>query len=195
MQQDELLRHIVKILERLELRYFVTGSIAAMYFGEPRFTNDIDIVLDLPETRISVFCAEFSSDDFYLSEETARRATKTGGQFNIIHPLSGLKIDLMVPTDSLFNRSRFQRAKKARPGADYEAMFASPEDIILKKMEYFQKGGSDKHLRDIAGILKISGETLDEEYIEGWADTMGLETLWRTLRMRALDAKRAADES
>ncbi len=49
---DDLLCSVIDILERLELRYFVTGSVAAIYYGEPRFTNDIDVVVDLPAERI-----------------------------------------------------------------------------------------------------------------------------------------------
>src|SRR4051812_49875741 len=97
MEPSELLQRIVAILERLGLRYFVTGSMATIFFGEPRFTNDIDIVVDLPVNRIAEFCAAFPAPEFYLSEETVHRAVSRRGQFNIIHPASGLKVDVMVP--------------------------------------------------------------------------------------------------
>jgi len=183
MEQSELLRFIVLVLERLGLRYFVTGSTASIFFGEPRFTNDIDIVVDLPLDRVGDLCAALTSD-FYLSEEAARRAVERRGQFNILHPVSGLKVDVMVPKDTMFNRSRFARMKRIKPEPDFEAYFASPEDVIVKKMEFFREGGSEKHLRDITGILKITGDDLDREYIENWAENMGLETLWRTLLRR-----------
>ncbi len=181
MEQSELLRFMVSVLERLGLRYFVTGSTASIFFGEPRFTNDIDIVVDLSMRRVAEFCAEFPEGDFYLSEEAVRRAVNRHGVFNILHPASGLKVDVMVPEDTMFNRSRFARMKRVRPESDFEACFASAEDVIVKKMEFFREGGSEKHLRDITGILKISGDDLDRDYIEGWADNMGLETIWRTL--------------
>lgn len=66
----------------------------------------------------------------------------------------------------------------------FESSFSSAEDVILMKMEFFRQGGSDKHLRDITGILKLRGDRLDTDYIENWADQMGLETIWRTLRSR-----------
>ncbi len=72
MEQSELLRFVVEALERIGLRYFVTGSMATIFFGEPRFTNDIDIVVDLPADKIAPLCAAFPSPDFYLSEETVR---------------------------------------------------------------------------------------------------------------------------
>ena len=187
MDQPELLQRTVEVLERLGLRYFVTGSMATIFFGEPRFTNDIDIVVDLPRGRISEFCAAFPSPDFYLSEETVLRAVSRRGQFNIIHPASGLKVDVMVPVDSLFNRSRFARAKKVRPAPDFDATFSSAEDVILKKMEAYLEGGSEKHLRDIAGVLRISGVSLDRGYIEDWADRMGTSEIWQEVQKRSAE--------
>ena len=182
MTPDELLAYVVKALESLELRYFVTGSIAAMYYGEPRFTNDIDVVVELTEELVPDLVEQFGTSEFYLSEETVRRAVRQRSMFNILHPEGGLKVDIMIPEESLFNRNRFERSRRVRPGQDYEAVFASAEDIILKKMEFFREGGSDKHLRDIASMMKIEGEILDREYIENWAENLGLETIWKSLK-------------
>ena len=184
MEQSELLRYFTSVLEQLHLRYFVTGSVATIFFGEPRFTNDIDIVVDLPPNRISDFCRAFP-DEFYLSEEAVRRAVSRKRQFNVIHPASGLKVDVMVPAEDTFNRSRFARAKRLRPAQDYDVVFASPEDVILKKLEYHLQGGSEKHLRDIAGILKISGEQLDYTYIDDWSVRLGLQETWSKVRAAA----------
>ncbi len=184
MTQDELLRHVVGVLERLKLRYFVTGSIASIYYGEPRLTNDIDVVVDLPERSIPEFCAAFPSAEFYLSDEAVTRAIRGRGTFNILHPSSGLKVDVIVPEETLFNHYRFQRARRVQAGEGLESSFSSAEDVILMKMEFFRQGSSDKHLRDITGILKLSGDQLDIDYIENWADQMGVETIWRTLRSR-----------
>jgi hypothetical protein len=178
MEQFELLHHVVGVLERIGLRYFVTGSMATIFFGEPRFTNDIDIVVDLSSGKIPELCAAFPAPEFYLSEETVWRAVSRRGQFNIIHPSSGLKVDVMVPADSPFNQSRFTRMKRVRPSLDFDAAFSSPEDVILKKMESYRDGGSEKHLRDIAGVLKISGDHLDRAYITEWADRMGTAEIW-----------------
>ena len=185
MEQSELLRRVTGVLERLGLRYFVTGSVATIFFGEPRFTNDIDIVVDLPPAKISAFCAEFPEEDFYLSEESARRAVARRGQFNLIHPRSGLKVDFMVPGDSALDRSRFLRARRLSSGPDFEAYFSSPEDVILKKMEFFQEGHSEKHLRDIAGVLKVSGDQVDRSYIEDWVSKLGLEEVWEEVLRRS----------
>ena len=181
MEQSEFLRYVVDALEQLGIRYFVTGATASIFYGEPRFTNDIDVVVDLGREDVPRFCAQFPAEDFYLSEEAAVRAVEQKGIFNILHPASALKVDVIVPADTMFNRSRFARIQRVRPDEDLEAAFSSAEDVIVQKMDFFRQGGSEKHLRDIASILRISGDSLDLEYIEGWADHLGLETIWRTI--------------
>ncbi len=186
MAPSELLRYCVTALERLRLPYFVTGSVATVYYGEPRFTNDIDVVVALTLPRVSQFCRAFHQPEFYLSEEAVREAVERHGQFNIIHPTSGLKIDMMIPEDTPFNESRFSRVKRIKLSDNYEACFAAAEDVILKKLEYYREGGSEKHLRDIAGVLKISGEQVDMSYIAAWAARMGLDSVWESVKNRAI---------
>ncbi len=185
MEQSELLRYLVAALERLGLRYLVTGSVATTLYGWPRMTIDIDVVVDLPLNKIKLFCRAFPSEEYYLSEEAIREAITTRGQFNIIHPASGLKVDVIIPEESAFNQERFARAWRVWPDQDYSASFASPEDVIIKKLEFYGKGGSDKHLSDIAGVLAISGEKLDRKYIDGWVRKLGLEGDWRMVQERA----------
>ena len=185
MEHSELLRYVVGAIERLGLPYMVTGSVATIFFGEPRFTNDIDIVLTLAPEQIAEFCQAFPSAEFYLSEEAVREAVQQHGQFNIIHPTSGLKVDFIIPQDTSYDRTRFARARRVRPAGDYEASFASIEDVIIKKMEYYREGGSEKHLRDITGVLKISGSEVDGDYIADWARELGLESIWKAIRNRA----------
>lgn len=179
MEQHDLLRLLCRQLEDLGLRYFITGSTVTIFFGEPRFTNDIDVVVDLPPDAVATLCARFPAADFYVSEEAATQAVRSGTQFNIIHPGSGLKIDVMVPRPSDFNQSRFSRVRRVAAGDDWTATFSSPEDAILKKLEYFREGGSEKHLRDIAGVIGTMRQELDFGYIEEWAARLGVADLWR----------------
>lgn len=181
MEQDELLRHLVGALERLGLPYLVTGSIATIYYGEPRFTNDIDVVVELPASRINDFLREFPDDSFYASEEAARRAVAGHRQFNVIHPASGLKVDVVIPAGDALDRSRFARRRRVSLGPGCTASFAAPEDVVLKKMVFYRDGGSDKHLRDIAGVLQVSGAEVDREYVAEWADRLGLSDLWESI--------------
>jgi hypothetical protein len=172
------------IIEDLGLRYFITGSTATIFYGEPRFTNDIDVVVELNEQRIAEFCRRFPQSEFYVSEAAAREAVLNKSQFNIIHPTSGLKVYVIVPNSSPFNESRFVRIRRLHAAEDFEACFASPEDAIIKKMDFYQQGGSEKHLRDIAGVLKISRDQIDMTYITRWAVQMGLGNLWNTIQQQ-----------
>ena len=136
----ELLERVVAIFERLGIPYFVTGSVAAMAYGEPRLTNDIDIVAEVVERHIPLLVAAFPAEDYYISAEMIREAVRQRSQFNIIHPASGLKVDVIIRHDTPFDRSRFQRVRRIHPAPSYEANFAAPEDVIIKKMEYYSEG-------------------------------------------------------
>ncbi len=85
MELQELLERLVTALERLHIPYLITGSVASMAYGEPRLTNDIDVVVDLNETHVQGLLAQFSPEQFYLSDEAIRDALVRKGQFNIIH--------------------------------------------------------------------------------------------------------------
>lgn len=184
MELFDFLQKVVEVFENLEIPYVVTGSVASMAYGEPRLTNDIDIVADIVEEQIPKIVAAFPADEFYLNKQAIREAIGHRNQFNIIHPGSGLKVDIILKQDTPFDNSRFGRARRIHPAESYQASFAAPEDVIIKKMEYYKEGGSDKHLRDITGILKISGEELDREYIAGWAQRLGLSEIWDTIVKR-----------
>ena len=151
---------------------------ATIAYGEPRLTNDIDLVVRLSPLQVRPLCDAFPEAEFYVSPEAAITAVKRCGQFNILHPTSGLKIDVMVADESAFNESRFGRTRLLSVAPDITAAFASPEDVILKKLEYFREGGSEKHLRDITGVLKIMGTELDHQYLTVWAQRMGVSALW-----------------
>jgi hypothetical protein len=179
VDQDDLLRHVALACSALRLRYFVTGSMATLFYGEPRFTNDIDVVVDLPMDQVDEFVGRFPEEEFYLSRETILRAIEHRTQFNVIHPSSGLKIDVMIPSGGSFDQSRFARSRQLQPADDYEATFASPEDVIVKKMEYYREGGSEKHLRDISGMLELGDDGIDRAYISEWADRLDLAEIWR----------------
>lgn len=184
MEQPDLLRHACEVCDRLGLSYFVTGSTATIAYGEPRFTNDIDIVIDLPTDRVADFCAGFPEADFYLSLDAVTQAVATRHQFNVLHPGSGLKIDFIVMTESEFDQSRRSRRRELAVLPDQSVPFASPEDVILKKLTYYWEGGSEKHLRDIAGVLRVQGEALDRAYIEAWAAKLGVSELWQQVVQR-----------
>jgi hypothetical protein len=179
MEQSDLLRHVCEILEELSLPYLVTGSQATIAFGEPRFTNDIDIVVALTPERLDSFVKRFPADEFYLSRSAAVEAIARHSMFNIIHPTSGLKIDVIIPGESAYEQSRFERGRRVQISPDFAATFASPEDVIIKKLQFYKIGNSDRHLRDIAGVLKVSGEAIDRDYVTANAEQFGVGDIWK----------------
>jgi hypothetical protein len=189
LEPSDLMKRVVTILENFHLRYFVTGSIASMYYGEPRLTLDVDIVVDLPLARVREFCSAFPIDEFYVSEDAARDAVRRCSQFNILHPESGLKVDIMIPDTGELDQARLQRARRVVPFSGFEAFFSSPEDVILKKLDYYREGQSEKHVRDIASMLKVNGDTLDVGYIEQWAQRLNLMAEWRVMQDRVKGGK------
>lgn len=181
MEQPELLRYAFDALERQGVPYMLVGSLASMLYGEPRMTRDIDFVVDLPVSRAEALCAEFPSPEFYVSLPAARQAAAQGGQFNVIHPSSGNKIDLMIARRDAWGRTQLARRLRKEVLQGTTGFVASPEDVILAKLWYYQDGGSDKHLRDIAAMLQISGTEIDRNYIEEWAAQLGLVEPWRAV--------------
>jgi hypothetical protein len=184
MEQAELLKYLAKSLDELHIPYLLTGSMATIAYGEPRFTNDIDVVVAMTAGHVQAFCAAFHAPDFYCPREVVEEAVRQKFQFNILHPESGLKVDVIMASDSAFDRSRLGRGVRLPAGADFEATFAAPEDVIVKKLQYFREGGSEKHLRDIVGVLKVQGERIDQVYLADWVARLDLGNEWQLIVAR-----------
>jgi hypothetical protein len=181
VDQRDLLRRVLDAFAASEVEYLLVGSVASAAYGEPRLTLDIDVVVALTAAHLPHFLSFFPTPEFYLSSDAAAEAVRSEKQFNIIHPASGWKIDIIVKKADEFDRSRFGRRRIIPVFPDRSASVASPEDIIIKKMELYREGGSEKHLRDISGILRVSGDGLDFPYIEVWAGRKGLTEIWRAI--------------
>jgi hypothetical protein len=184
MDQSELMRLVIKALETIGIPYMITGSHASAYYGEPRFTRDIDIVADINHGQVEDFITYFPSNEFYCDKEMMEAEIERRGQFNVIHTPSGVKIDIILTKTTPFSQEEFCRRRRSPVFSDQRAYFASPEDVIIKKMEYYKEGGSEKHLRDITGILKITGEEVDRGYIAEWARRLGLSEIWDAILRR-----------
>lgn len=185
MDPTDLLGVVGAQLDRIGCPRFTTGSVASMVYGEPRFTNDIDIVVRLDERGAREIAAAFVGDDWYVSAEAAVDAVRRRGMFNIIHVPSGLKVDLIVAPNDPYDTARFARVRSIRMPDGRLEPFSSPEDVILKKLAFFRESGSDKHLRDIATIVAVQGaEALDWEYMALWAGRLGVEAEFERVRPR-----------
>ncbi len=172
---------IVQKLEVNDIHYMIVGSIASMIYGEPRLTHAMDLVIDIAPQDAKKFEAIFPGSDFYcppievLSSEIVHR-----GQFNLIHHETGLKIDCMVRKQSEHAQTEFSRRQKVPFWEGLEAYIAAPEDVIIKKLEFYREGGSEKHISDIRGIL---AETqIDEPYLQEWLKKLDLLTAWRKVQ-------------
>jgi hypothetical protein len=129
-------------------------------------------------------CQAFPESDFYVSHAAAVDAVKHARQFNVIHPASGHKIDFMVAGNSDWSNAQLARCKQVQILPDLVAAVAAPEDVILGKLIYYREGGSEKHLRDIAGILRISGDVVDRDYIDQVAAQQGVVDAWHAALTR-----------
>ena len=157
---------VVQKLEQLSIPYMVAGGFAAIFYGEPRLTIDIDIVADLKVSHIKPLLGAFPFPDYYLSEESMRDAIRRRFPFNIIQTATAAKVDLIPLPKDVFSRVAFSRRQRMvfnQVGA--EAYFISAEDIVLAKLFAFEQTGSDKHLRDIKGVLVAQWGQLDLETI------------------------------
>ena len=184
MTQADLLCHVVDTFEELGINYMISGSQASIYYGEPRLTQDIDIVADLTVAHVPGLQARFPPPEFSLAEDAIRDSISTRGQFNIIHPESGLKVDVIARKDTPYDLVEFSRRQRLPALEEREAYFARPEDVIIYKMIYYREGGSERHLRDIAGIMRISGSEVDPGYIEEWARRLDLGDIWDAIQRR-----------
>lgn len=168
------------MLEALDVPYAIGGSVASIAYGEPRATLDIDVVVDLDAPDIARLMDHLDPDVFHLDAEQAADAVARKGQFNVIVPKAGLKIDFFVAGDEIELRQIADRRRlPALP--DLDANFSPPEELILKKLQYFAAGGSDKHLRDIAAMLAISPEEIDRTDIATRAADLGLSDSWHVV--------------
>ena len=181
MDQSEFVRMFVHTAERLRIEYFITGSLASMYYGETRFTNDADIAVEMTEKDAVGVCAAFPDSDFYSDPLMAVEAVRRHGMFNIIHAAGNLKIDVMVADDTPFNRSRFARKRRVWFYESLEAFISAPEDVILSKLVFYKEGRSEKHTRDIASMVKISWDLLDTQYLAGWSLILCVQDIWRSI--------------
>lgn len=176
----DVLSDIADRLDKLGIDYILVGSLASMFYGRPRFTNDIDLVVQIKATQLKKFQTHFQIEDYYcppieiLSDEVLRH-----GSFNLIHHESNIKIDINLKKPTDFYESEFLRRQKVKLSEKCEVYMASAEDIILKKLDFFREGGSEKHLNDIKEIMMET--EVDRAYLDSWIEQMGLQKEWKKI--------------
>ena len=177
----ELIETFIAPLERHRLRYLVTGSVAAMAYGEPRLTNDIDLILEIQSTDVDSLRLVFPETGFYLPPADvihSERIRPQRGHFNIIHLESMLKADVYLAGADPLHRQAFENSLRMEIDGIHVA-FAPPDYVILRKLEFFKEGGSEKHLRDISSMLAESGSEIDQDYLDQETRERGLSIPWQ----------------
>jgi hypothetical protein len=181
MLEPDLIELFVRPLDRLQVRYLVSGSVAAMLYGEPRVTHDIDCIVFLRASDVARLPEAFAAPEFYLPPAgviLTEVARERKGHFNIIHPDSGLKADFYTANRDEFHAWAFRHVRRYSIGSG-DIKLAPPEYVIVRKLEYFREGGSEKHLRDIRAILQVSSDKLNLADLNEWVQRQGVEKEWK----------------
>ena len=181
--EHELIDLVANVCEELDLPYAIGGSMASMTYGEFRLTHDIDVVISLGANDVPRFLARFPLSEYYHDERAALDAVRTGGQFNVILTRAALKIDVHVAADDIARR-QVSRSRRLKSPSGRLANFSPPEELILMKMVYFDYSASEKQLRDITSMLRISGSEIDLELVRTLAAAHGLTHVWEAVRKR-----------
>jgi hypothetical protein len=160
-------------LEVARVPYMLTGSFAMAYYGKPRMTRDLDIVVSMNDRHV-VPVVSLLSPDFYIDADSVRSAVASQRLFNLMHLSTGIKVDLIVKKDSEYRHVEFERRRQVRIG-DISTWIVSCEDLILSKLEWARESGSELQRRDVKSLLHLS---MDRAYLQDWASQLGLaETL------------------
>ena len=174
-----VLEKLTDILDKLKIAYVIGGSMASSAYGAVRFTQDADITVEPFEPIYDKFIEAVESD-FYVSKQALQQALQNRSSFNIISFETAFKIDIFIRTESEFQKQLFSHSRKLRLGArEKKLIFASPEDIILLKLDWYRKSDytSQRQWTDVLGVLAMQKERVDFEYLNNWAATLKLNEL------------------
>jgi len=171
---------VTGILEELDIAYVIGGSVASTVYGRIRTTMDVDIVAKLRADHVQLLAAALKSD-FYVDSNSVYEAIQRHSSCSFIHLETMFKVDLFVVGDRPFDRLQIERRIRKILGdkPQESAYVATVEDIILAKLDWYRLGGeqSERQWRDVLGILQISGEHLDQDYLRQTAAGLGVTEL------------------
>jgi hypothetical protein len=177
MTAADLFRRVVALLEAAGVPYMLTGSFASSYHGLPRATQDIDFVIAPARDQLLDLVRRFPAAQYYVDEAAALEALTHESQFNVIDLATGWKIDFIFRRARLFSQTEF--ARRTRTEVQGLPLFiATAEDVLIAKLEWAQRGGSQRQLEDVAGLLRVRGVDLDLAYVTRWVEALGLSEEW-----------------
>jgi hypothetical protein len=182
----DALAQLLNGLDRLEIPYYVGGSVASTFYGIYRTTNDVDLVADIAPEQAGEL-AECIGKDFYVDPETVRAAITRGRAFNVVHFASAYKIDIFPVKHDLYSQAAFARRAfrelRSLGPEPVECAVATAEDTVLSKLVWYRAGGeaSERQWNDLRGIRMVSGAVLDYEYLRKWAPYLKVDDLLERL--------------
>jgi hypothetical protein len=184
VNEASLISLFVRPLNELRIPYMVTGGVASVVYGEPRLTRDIDLVIELEPQDAVRFAGLWPPADFYVPpveviRDESRRSSH--GHFNVIHHRTALRADVYLPGNDPLGTWALARTVNRRVGDD-DVVMAPIEYVVLSKLRYFQLGRSDRHLRDVHQMLRVSGDFVDRPELDRWVAQLGLEREWTRAR-------------
>jgi hypothetical protein len=181
MPEPSLFPIFVSRLNNLSIPYMITGAVASIIYGEPRLTNDIDLVIDMKSDDVETFADAFPLEDFYCPPPEVIRleiGRPQRGHFNLIHHATGFKADIYPSGRDELHHWGLQNRKPV--DVEGEKFWLAPaEYVILRKLEYYREGLSEKHLRDISGILAFSSDEIDFKMLEAQISARALKKEWK----------------
>jgi hypothetical protein len=184
MDENEPLWLFVDPLNEAEIAYMVTGATAAILYGGPRLTNDLDLVVELTLSQIARLSILFPEERFYCPPAdviAVEQGRSSRGHFNLIHHETGYKADIYLTGSDPFHAWGLGHRRELRLERR-RIWVAPPEYVIVRKLEYHREGGSSKHLEDIRAMLGISGSSLDTAFLDAELTARGLADQWRLLQ-------------
>jgi hypothetical protein len=152
--------------------------------AEPRFAQDVDVVVFPDADDAWGLARAFPEPDYHVSMEAIRQAIADCGLFNVIHAATSNKADLIVSSRDHLSKLQLSRRRLVEIEPGLKVHVASPEDVILGKLQFYREGGSEKHLRDIAGIVRVQADALDRGYVSEWADKLAVTEIWQAILRR-----------
>jgi len=170
--QRDFFQRIIGMLERAGISYMVAGSLSSSYYGKPRSSQDVDIVID-PDRNSLGKLIDLLAPEYYVSRPAAIEAMEHRGMFNIIDTHIGWKVDLVIRKARPFSQEEFTRRRPAEL-MGVQTWVLSPEDSILSKLEWAKGRESVLQLQDAIHVMITQWNTLDMEYLRRWAPVLDI---------------------
>ena len=191
--QENFLEKLIKKLNEQNIPYMLSGSVSSSLHGQPRATNDADIIIAPAEEQLIAFVKSLG-DDYYVNPDAAREALKSNSMFNVVDIRNSWKADFIICKDRPFSREEFQRRRKADiMGLD--VWVVSPEDVILSKLEWSKDSQSERQFGDALGVAVVQWDRLDVDYLRKWAKELQVRDFLEQLLDQAGRLTKKSDRS